>query len=102
MTHSPGNTQSFPLVLLALVGAASNVCMVTNRTLLQLNCDPPYLGRLMSAYMMMFGLTQLGAMPVGAVADALGVPLVIAVQGALFAAVFVAVWALGRKIRALE
>ena len=33
MTHSPGNSQSFPLlpVLLALVGAASNVCMVTNR-----------------------------------------------------------------------
>ena len=61
MTHSPGNTQSFPLMLmlLALVGAASNVCMVTNRTLLQLNCDPPHLGRLMSAYMMMFGLMQL-------------------------------------------
>jgi hypothetical protein len=32
MTHSPGNTQSFPLVvLLTLVGAASNVFMVTNR-----------------------------------------------------------------------
>jgi hypothetical protein len=56
----------------------------------------------MSAYMMMFGLTQLGTMPTGAIADALGVPLVITVQGALFAAVFVAVWALGRKIRALE
>ena len=99
-----GNTQSFTLVLvlLAIVGAASNVCMVTNRTLLQLNCDPPYLGRLMSAYMMMFGLTQLGTMPAGAIADALGVPLVITVQGALFAVVFVAVWALGRKIRALD
>jgi hypothetical protein len=84
-------------VLLALVGAASNVCVVTNRTLLQLNCDPPYLGRLMSAYVMIFGLTQLGTMPVGAVADALGVPLVITVQGALFAAVFVVVWALGAR-----
>jgi hypothetical protein len=31
MTQSSGNTQSFPLVLLALVGSASNVCMVTNR-----------------------------------------------------------------------
>ena len=99
-----GSTQSFTLVLvlLAIVGAASNVCMVTNRALLQLNCDPPYLGRLMSAYMMMFGLTQLGTMPAGAIADTLGVPLVITVQGALFAAVFVAVLALGRKIRTLE
>jgi Na+/melibiose symporter-like transporter len=99
-----GNARSFALVLvlLAIVGAASNVCMVTNRTLLQLNCDPPYLGRLMSAYMMMFGLTQLGTMPAGAIADTLGVPLVITVQGALFAVVFVAIWAMGRKIRALE
>jgi MFS family permease len=99
-----GNTQSFllVLVLLAIVGAASNVCMVTNRTLLQLNCEAPYLGRLMSAYMMMFGLTQLGTMPAGAIADALGVPLVITVQGALFALIFVLIWLTGRKLRALE
>lgn len=99
-----GNVQSFGLVLvlLAVVGAASNVCMVTNRTLLQLNCEPVYLGRVMSGYMMMFGLTQLGTMPAGAVADALGVPLVITVQGALFALVFVLIWGFGRKIRSLE
>jgi MFS family permease len=99
-----GNVQSFSLVLvlLAIVGATSNVCMVTNRTLLQLNCEPAYLGRLMSAYMMMFGLTQLGTMPAGAVADALGVPLVITVQGALFALIFAILWGLGRKIKALE
>jgi MFS family permease len=99
-----GNTQSFGLVLvlLGIVGAASNVCMVTNRTLLQLNCDSPYLGRVMSAYMMMFGLTQLGTMPAGAIADVLGVPLVITVQGALFALAFAWVWIAGRKIRALE
>jgi MFS family permease len=99
-----GNSQSFGLVLvlLAIVGATSNVCMVTNRTLLQLNCEAPYLGRLMSAYMMMFGLTQLGTMPAGAIADALGVPLVITVQGALFALIFAGIWVLGRKLRALE
>jgi MFS family permease len=99
-----GNTQSFGLVLvlLAVVGATSNVCMVTNRALLQMNCEPAYLGRVMSAYMMMFGLTQLGTMPAGAVADALGVPLVITVQGALFALTFLLVWVMGRKVRALE
>jgi len=99
-----GNAQSFALVLvlLAVVGAASNVCMVTNRTVLQLNCDPPYLGRLMSAYMMMFGLTQLGTMPAGAVADALGVPVVIIAQGVLFALSFVLVWLMGRKSGSFE
>jgi hypothetical protein len=76
MTHSPGNSQSVPLVLalLALVGAASNGCVVPNRTLLQLNCDPTCLARLMRAYMMMLCLTQLGTMPVDAGADALGIP----------------------------
>jgi MFS family permease len=98
-----GNAQSFGLVLvlLAIVGATSNVCMVTNRTLLQLNCEPAYLGRLMSAYMMMFGLTQLGTMPAGAIADTLGVPLVITVQGVLFSLIFLLVSVFGRRIRSL-
>jgi MFS family permease len=98
-----GNTQSFllVLVLLAIVGAASNICMVSNRTLLQLNCEPAYLGRLMSGYMMMFGMTQLGTMPAGAVADAVGVPLVITVQGALFTLTIVVVWLTQRRIREL-
>jgi hypothetical protein len=90
------------LVLLAIVGGAGNICMVTNRTLLQLNCEPAYLGRVMSAYMMMFGLTQLGTMPTGAIADHLGVPIVVAVQGALFALVFVLVWLGQPSIRKLS
>ncbi|MFL7808576.1 MAG: MFS transporter [Anaerolineae bacterium] len=99
-----GNVQVFwvVLVLLAIVGGAGNICMVTNRTLLQLNCEPAYLGRVMSAYMMMFGLTQLGTMPTGAIADHLGVPIVVAVQGALFALVFVLVWLGQPSIRKLS
>jgi MFS family permease len=98
------NTQAFflVLVLLAIVGAASNVCMVTNRTLLQISCEAPYLGRVMSAYMMMFGMTQLGTMPAGAIADRLGVPLVVTVQGALFVAVLAVVWLTRREIVELE
>jgi predicted MFS family arabinose efflux permease len=99
-----GNVQTFwvVLVLLAIVGGAGNICMVTNRTLLQLNCEPAYLGRVMSAYMMMFGLTQLGTMPTGAVADRFGVPIVITVQGALFALVFVLTWLGQPSIRRLS
>jgi hypothetical protein len=87
---------------LAIVGAASNICMVSNRTLLQVNCESAYLGRIMSAYMMMFGMTQLGTMPAGAVADRLGVAVVVTVQGALFALTFVLVWLTQPKIRRLE
>ena len=98
------NVRSFALVLvlLAVVGAASNVCMVTNRTLLQVNCEARYLGRVMSAYMMMFGLTQLGTMPAGAVADRLGVSWVITLQGGLLALIFALVWLFQPKTRRLE
>lgn len=98
------NTQVFALVLilLAIVGAAGSVCMVTNRTLLQENCDGPYLGRVMSAYMMMFGLTQLGTIPVGALADRFGVPAILAVLGALYVLAIVLVWVMQPRIRKLR
>ena len=98
------NTQLFALVLvlLAIVGAAGNICMVTNRTLLQENCAGPYLGRVMSAYMMMFGLTQLGTIPVGALADRFGVPAILAVLGALFVLAIVLVWVMQPRIRKLR
>jgi MFS family permease len=98
------NTQVFALVLilLALIGATSNVCMVTNRTLLQENCDAPYLGRLMSAYMMMFGLTQLGTIPVGALADRFGVPVILAALGTLLVLAISGVWATQPRIRELR
>lgn len=98
------NTQNFylVLVLLALVGATSNICMVANRILLQVNSDAAYLGRVMSAYMMMFGLTQLGTVPVGAFADRFGVPQVTAVLGALFAVAIAVVWITQPRVRKLE
>ena len=88
------NTQIFILVLifLAIVGATSNICMVTNQMLLQVNCESAYLGRLMSAYMMMFGLTQLGAIPIGAFADRFGVPEVLSILGALYVLAIILVW----------
>lgn len=98
------NTQSFLLVLLllALVGATSNTCMVTNRTLLQENCEDAYLGRVMSAYMMMFGLTQLGSIPFGAFADRFGVPWVLGALGGLFVLAIGAVWVKLPRIRSLR
>ena len=96
-------TQAFVvvLILLGIVGAAGNICMVTNRVLLQVNCDASYLGRLMSGYMMMFGLTQLGTIPVGAFADRFGVPVVLTVLGGLLVLVIILVWVTQPRIRKL-
>ncbi len=98
------NTHDFflVLVLLAIVGASSNICMVTNRILLQVNCDAAYLGRVMSAYMMMFGLTQLGTIPIGAFTDRFGVPAVITVLGILFVLAITLVWITQPQVRKLD
>ena len=98
------NAQGFWLVLflLAVVGAAGNVCMVTNQALIQINCADRFLGRVMSMYMMAFGMTRLGNIPSGALVDRFGVSLVIAVQGGLFAVIALVVLALTSRIRELE
>lgn len=89
-------------LFLAMVGAAGNVCMVTNQTLLQVNTEDAYRGRVMSVYMLMWGLSPLGTLPAGVLADRLGVSPVIALQGALLVLVFGAVALFGRDVRRLE
>ena len=98
------NTQSFALVLvlLAFVGAASNASMVTNQTLIQGNCDRPFLGRVMSMYMMMFGIAQLALIPLGAVTDRMGVSFVTTILGTLLALVCVVLLLTRPKLRQLE
>jgi MFS family permease len=92
----------FPvLVMLALVGAMSNISMLTNHTLLQNACDPGYLGRVMSFYMLMFALTQMGTIPIGAFADQVGVPLVVTFLGAALVITSVLVWVLVPRVKSL-
>ena len=90
------------MFFLALVGAVSNVCMVANQTLLQVNCQDEFRGRVMSVYMMIWGLTPLGTIPAGIVADRLGIRLVITVQGGLLAVIFLAVLLFRPRVRRLE
>ncbi|MEA3345695.1 MAG: MFS transporter [Chloroflexota bacterium] len=98
------STSSFALVLLCLVlvGAASNACMVTNNTLIQTNSHDHVRGRVMSVYMMMWGLTPLGTLPAGAIADRMGVPFVVGLEGGMLVLVFLGVGWLWPRIRRLE
>jgi MFS family permease len=99
---SRSNAFLLALGVLALVGAAGNVCMVVNQALLQMSCEAAFRGRVMSMYMMAFGLTQLGTMPLGALADALGVPAVLGLGGGLFALVAASVFLFVPMVRRLE
>ncbi|MHB0857149.1 MAG: MFS transporter [Anaerolineae bacterium] len=87
---------------LVLVGASANVSMVTVETLIQATAGDRFRGRIMSMYMMVFGLMPLGTVPAGLVADSLGVPAVVAVQGAVLALLFVGVGVLWPHMRKLE
>jgi len=90
------------LVTLALVGAAGNVCMVANFTLLQTNVSDHVRGRVLSVNMWLWGFSPLGTVPSGALADRRGAPLTVALQGGLLALIFAAI-SLGQpRFRAVE
>jgi len=80
-----GMFQALPIVLLFLflLGVGNMATMVLNNTLIQIHTEATFRGRVMSVYMMTWGLTPLGTLPAGAIADKVGVPLVVAAQGIL-------------------
>jgi len=73
---------------LLLIGGLGNLYMVLSNTLILSYCDPAYRGRIVSISMMEFGLMPLGTLPSGAIADRVGVPSVIGVQGVITTLIF--------------
>ena len=75
------------LVLLAVVGFASQVFLTMNKTMMMLASDRAYYGRVMSIYMMGFSLTPVALLPMGIGVDTLGAPTTIAAAGVAIIAV---------------
>jgi MFS family permease len=82
---------------LAAVGAASTAYMTLNQTMLMVECDPAYRGRVMSIAMLTFSAMPLMALPLGILADAIGGSRAFMVQGTV---VFLAMVALALANRA--
>ena len=78
-------SHSFLLSLgaLILIGLCNELFMTINRTLVVLNTDRQYYGRVMGTYAMTFSLMPIATLPVGAIVDGVGAPATIAVTGAL-------------------
>jgi MFS family permease len=89
-------------LFVAVVGGFNNVIMVINNTLVQTTSDITYRGRVLSVYMMLWGLTPLGTIPAGALADRFGVPIVVSAQGFLVAALFALVAFLRPEIKHMD
>jgi len=95
-------TLALVLLFLALVGAASNISQVTSQTLVQSGSTDRFQGRVASLYMVLGGLTPLGTMPAGVIADRLGVPAAVGIEGVLLVLIFGGMVAWGARVRRME
>ncbi|MBI2942425.1 MAG: MFS transporter [Chloroflexi bacterium] len=75
----------FPLAMLVLVviGVVSFGQMTLTNSLLQMTVPNELRGRVMSLYMLIWGLMPVGTLPIGAVAEMWGTPAALALGGAL-------------------
>jgi MFS family permease len=92
-------TTSFPAAaaLMLVIGGLGNFYMSLNNTLLVLNTDRVYLGRVMSIYMLTWSIMPLMVLPVSAAADAFGVQITLATIGLVVTALTAAIAVFARR-----
>ncbi len=90
------------LFVLTLVGASSTGFMAINTTLIQMNISNEVRGRVMSVYMMTFGLMPLGTLPTGAIAEAMGAPFAVTLAGALLTGFILVIAVFNSGVRRVE
>ncbi len=69
------------LILVAITSGVSAVYMSLNNTILQMSVSDEFRGRVLSVYLMTWGLMPFGTLPMGALADAFGAPIAVAAGG---------------------
>jgi MFS family permease len=87
-------TLTFAIGSLLLIGLIGMPFLTINQALVQKVTPGPMQGRVMSLYMLTWGLMPVGIMPLGALADAAGVQTALAVSGVILAAVVIAISAM--------
>jgi MFS family permease len=97
------STRSFPvaLALLVLVGFLFSSFGALNNTLLMANTEPRLTGRVMSIYLLTWGATPVGSLPLAWLADRAGAPTALALAGGLvtaFAVGLALLFPAGRRI----
>ena len=92
---------SFPLALalMAVMGTASSVYMISIMSSLQLLVPDRMRGRVMGFYGMTWSIMPLGGLQAGAIATFVGVPVAIAIGGALVAAFALGPALINRQLR---
>ena len=88
--------------IMLLVGLGDSGRRTINMGLIMEVVEDQYRGRVMSVFMMNFGLMPLGMLPAGLAVDYFGGPIAIAILGGLLLAVAVAVLATQKQLRSFQ
>ena len=89
-------------VIMLLVGLGDSGRRTINMGLIMEVVEDQYRGRVMSVFMMNFGLMPLGMLPAGLAVDYFGGPLAIAILGGLLLAVAAAVLVTQKQLRSFQ
>jgi len=89
-------------VMLLFVGAGSSMFITLINTMLMSHTPDELIGRVMSIFMMTWGLTPLGTLPAGALAEALGAPMTVMIGGGVFCVFLLGVLVVYPDVRKLS
>ncbi len=89
-------------VIMILLGLGDSSRRTLNQSLIMEEVDDAYRGRVMSIFMMNFGLTPLGVLPAGIVSDWLGGQWAIGMLAVLLLVVSAVVWATQKRLREID
>lgn len=92
MVYGLSSTYWISLVAIGFVGLGYGTAATLNDTLIQLNVDEAYRGRVMAAYSTIWGLSPAGGLLAGAMANVVGLQWAVAFNGLLVLAYVVYLW----------
>ncbi|MCP4756192.1 MAG: MFS transporter [Proteobacteria bacterium] len=96
------NTLSLAFAFLLFVGGGSSVYMALNMTLVMSQAPEKMVGRVMSIYMMTFGLMPVATLPAGALAELIGAPATVVGYGGFMVAFLIVITLIEPKVRKLK
>jgi len=90
------------MLLLPLVGLTSQMFMALNNTMIMTYTDHEMRGRVMSVYMMTFSLMPISILPMGFLADSIGIANVVAGAAAIIIVYVALLWVLRPSYRQIQ
>ena len=85
--------------IMILLGLGDAGRQTLNQVMIMEEAEEKYRGRVMSIFMMIFGMMPLGVLPAGALAEAMGGQFAVGVMASLLILVTLVLWATQKQLR---